>query len=570
MIKKIKNIIKPVIKFNTFSRKQLQILTWWEKESPYSKYNGIICDGSIRAGKTVPMAISFVLWAMKYFDAQNFAMCGKTVGSFKRNVWKWLKPVLILRGFAIEEDRTSNLIYIQKGYVVNYFYIFGGRDESSQDLIQGITLAGLLLDEVALMPESFVNQATGRCSILGAKLWFNCNPESPVHYFYTDWIQKAKEKKFLHIHFMMEDNPSLSQEVIQSYKSRYAGVFFQRFILGLWVMAQGAIYKDCFDDDNLFGDELIDYISRNIFRMKRYIFIDYGTVNPMVFLDVYDDNEKLYVVNEYYYDSKKTGIEKTDLEYGEDLLKFSSKQMREVRREIQIIFQDPFSSLDPRMSVGQIIEEPLIIHKVKDPEERKKRVLKVMDLVGLPSAYYNRYPHEFSGGQRQRISIARAIVLDAKIIFCDEPVSALDVSIQSKILNLLRDLQAELGLTFVFISHALNVVRHISDRVCVMYLGKIMEIAPAEHIFEQAAHPYTQALLSAIPIPDPDKHRQRILLTGDIPSPRNPPSGCRFHTRCPNATQRCACEEPPLVEYAPGHMVACHFCSHEACEEATK
>lgn len=322
MIKKIKNIIKPAIKFKTFSKKQMQILTWWCENSPYKNHSGIICDGSIRAGKTVPMAISFIIWAMQKFDGQNFAMCGKTVGSFKRNVWKWLKPVLILRGFAIEEDRTTNIIYIQKKDVINYFYIFGGRDESSQDLIQGITLAGVLFDEVALMPESFVNQATGRCSVFGAKLWFNCNPESPVHYFYTEWLQKSEEKKFLHIHFRMEDNPSLMPEVIESYKSRYAGVFFQRFILGLWVMAQGAIYKDSFDDDNLFGDEKIEYINKNMYKMRRYIWIDYGTINPMVYLDVYDDGRILYVVNEYYYDSKKTGREKTDTEYGEDLIKF--------------------------------------------------------------------------------------------------------------------------------------------------------------------------------------------------------------------------------------------------------
>ena len=246
---------------------------------------------------------------------------------------------------------------------------------------------------------------------------------------------------------------------------------------------------------------------------------------------------------------------------GKDILNLKPSELRDVRGDLQIIFQDPYSSLDPRMTIGQIVEEPLIINKIKDKEERRKRVLETFDIVNLPSSYYDRYPHEFSGGQRQRVSIARALVVKPKLILCDEPVSALDVSIQSQILNLLRSLQREFDLTFVFISHALNVVRHISDRVCVMYLGKIMELAPSESLFDKAYHPYTRALLSAIPIPDPILKRERIILKGDIPSPKDPPAGCRFCGRCAFAKDICSKTEPPLTEIEPGHFVACYLFS---------
>ena len=274
--------IKPVVKFDRFSLKQMQLLTWWTQRSPYCKWNGIIADGSIRAGKTVAMAISFILWAMETYDGQNFAMCGKTVGSFRRNVWSWLKPVLLIRRFVIEESRTENLIVISRGTRVNYFYIFGGRDESSQDLIQGITLAGLYCDEVALMPESFVNQASGRCSVPGAKMWYNCNPDSPMHWFLKNWIEKATQKKLLFIHFLMDDNPSLSEDVRERYRTMYTGVFYQRFIQGLWVMAQGAIYRDAWSDDLLFDDDKLHWIYQNAHIMRRFLAIDYGTVNTMV------------------------------------------------------------------------------------------------------------------------------------------------------------------------------------------------------------------------------------------------------------------------------------------------
>ena len=318
--------IKPVVRFEKFSLKQMQILTWWTDRSPYKNHSGIIADGSIRAGKTVAMAISFVLWAMDTYDGQNFAMCGKTVGSFRRNVWSWLKPVLLIRKFQVEESRTENLIVLSRGNKVNYFYVFGGRDESSQDLIQGITLAGLFCDEVALMPESFVNQATGRCSVPGAKMWFNCNPDSPMHWFLKNWIEKSVQKKLLFIHFLMDDNPSLVEEVRERYRTMYTGVFYQRFILGLWVMAQGAIYRDAWSDELLFDDDKLNWIHLNAHIMRRYIAIDYGTVNPMVYLDIWDDGSDIWVCDEYYWDSQAEGnFEKDNSQYGDDLLAFIHK-----------------------------------------------------------------------------------------------------------------------------------------------------------------------------------------------------------------------------------------------------
>ena len=319
----MKTVIEPVIRFKEFSKRQMQAFTWWCKDSPYSGYNGIIADGSIRAGKTVSMAISFILWAMASYDRQNFAMCGKTVGSFRRNVWIWLRPILHARGYEIQEFRTSNTIIVNNGRVTNYFYIFGGRDESSQDLIQGMTLAGLYCDEVALMPESFVNQATGRCSVKGAKMWFNCNPESPMHWFLKNWIEKKDEKKLLHLHFVMDDNPSLSDIVRERYKTTYTGVFYQRFILGLWVMAQGAIYKDAWSDDLYFDKEQLDLIYKNPRLYRRYISIDYGTVNPMAFLDIWDDGDTVWVCREYYWNSRaEGGKEKDNSQYGDDLMEF--------------------------------------------------------------------------------------------------------------------------------------------------------------------------------------------------------------------------------------------------------
>jgi oligopeptide transport system ATP-binding protein len=246
---------------------------------------------------------------------------------------------------------------------------------------------------------------------------------------------------------------------------------------------------------------------------------------------------------------------------GNDITAYSRRQLRPVRRDLQMVFQDPYASLNPRKRVGAIISDPLRIHKACSREQIRQRVLDLLELVGLSSEHINRYPHEFSGGQRQRIGVARALALKPKLVIADEPVSALDVSIRAQVINLLDDLQDELGLTYLFIAHDLGVVRHVSDRIAVMYLGKIVEISPAEELYERPVHPYTEALLSAVPIPDPDLSaaRQQIVLEGDVPSPISPPTGCRFHPRCRYATDICKTEEPPLAQHGSlGHLAACH------------
>lgn len=242
---------------------------------------------------------------------------------------------------------------------------------------------------------------------------------------------------------------------------------------------------------------------------------------------------------------------------GKDIIGLPNNEMQKLRREMQIIFQDPYASLNARLSILSIISEPLKIHGIGDKISQRERVANLLNKVGLDPNYMNRYPHEFSGGQRQRIGIARALALDPKLIICDEPVSALDVSVQAQVVNLLQDLQSELGLTYLFISHGLAVVEHISTRIAVMYLGKIVEIADAVELYKDPLHPYTKALLSAIPVPDPKKKRDRIVLMGDVPTPINPPSGCRFRTRCPIAIEECSMIEPELKEIKPGHFAAC-------------
>lgn len=320
--------------FKPFSEKQKQVLTWWCAESPVRDMDGIIADGAIRSGKTVCMSLSFVMWAMETFNGQNFGMCGKTIGSFRRNVVFWLKLMLKSRGYAVADHRADNLLTVARNGVENYFYIFGGKDERSQDLIQGITLAGVFFDEVALMPESFVNQATGRCSVDGSKYWFNCNPDGPYHWFKLKWIDKAvgylgreraRElqekgeilKQILYLHFTMDDNLSLSEKIKERYRSMYTGVFYKRYILGLWAMAEGIIY-DMFSEDR--HVKPIREFFQQLINSNRYVSIDYGTQNATAFLLWNKSIDgKWYCVREYYYSGRDKGVQKTDAEYADDL-----------------------------------------------------------------------------------------------------------------------------------------------------------------------------------------------------------------------------------------------------------
>lgn len=290
------------------------VLNWWCDTSPVKDMDGIIADGAIRSGKTVSMSLSFVFWAMTSYNGQNFAMCGKTIGSFRRNVLFWLKLMLKSRGYTVVEHRADNLVIISKGDITNNFYIFGGKDESSQDLIQGITLAGVFFDEVALMPESFVNQATGRCSVEGSKYWFNCNPDGPYHWFKENWIDKASEKKLLYLHFTMDDNLSLSEKIKERYRSMYSGVFYKRYILGLWCMAEGVIY-DMFD-----AARHVVKNPENLVKANYYVSCDYGTQNATVFLLWCKNTEGKWIcIREYYYSGREEASQKTDTEYADDL-----------------------------------------------------------------------------------------------------------------------------------------------------------------------------------------------------------------------------------------------------------
>lgn len=313
----MKKRINQIFRFKPFSKKQRKVLNWWCDTSPVKDYDGIIADGAIRSGKTVSMSLSFVMWAMSSFNGQNFAMCGKTIGSFRRNVLFWLKLMLKSRGYQVTDHRADNLIIVTKGDTENYFYIFGGKDERSQDLIQGITLAGVFFDEVALMPESFVNQATGRCSVDGSKFWFNCNPDGPYHWFKLNWIDKCKDKNLLYLHFTMDDNLSLSEKVKERYRSMYTGVFYKRYIQGLWSMAEGIIY-DMFDPDK-HVKKISDFIG-NLLNTGRYVSIDYGTQNATAMLLWNKGTDKIwYCTREYYYSGRDEGKQKTDSEYADDL-----------------------------------------------------------------------------------------------------------------------------------------------------------------------------------------------------------------------------------------------------------
>lgn len=310
--------ISKIFQFKPFSKKQRKVLNWWCPASPVKDRDGIIADGAIRSGKTVCMSLSYVMWAMSTFNGQNFGMCGKTIGSFRRNVLFWLKLMLKSRGYKVTDHRADNLVIVTRGDVENYFYIFGGKDERSQDLIQGITLAGCFFDEVALMPESFVNQATGRCSVEDSKYWFNCNPDGPYHWFKVNWIDKRLEKRLLYLHFTMDDNLSLSEKIKERYRAMYSGVFFQRYILGLWKMAEGIIY-DMFNEES----HIVDDLNKFDWTDDYYVSCDYGTQNATVFLLWRKAITGIWVaVKEYYYSGRDETTQKTDAEYTEDLKQF--------------------------------------------------------------------------------------------------------------------------------------------------------------------------------------------------------------------------------------------------------
>lgn len=330
---------KKQFKFTPFSRKQKQILTWWLPSSGHADKNAIICDGSVRSGKTIIMSLAYVMWAMASFDGCNFGMAGKTIGSFKRNVWFLLKIMLFIRGYKLKKisDVGDNVFSISKGGKENYFYLFGGKDESSQDLVQGFTAAGFFFDEVTLMPETFVNQAVARCSEEGAKFWFNCNPDGPFHWFKVDWIDKLDEKKALRIHFNLDDNPTLSEKVKDRYRKMFSGIFYQRFVLGLWVLAEGIIYS-------MFRKEMIiKKIPDGVKILKKWVGVDYGQSNATVFLLIgLGSDSNLYILNEYYHSGKKSSIQKSPLKYAKDFKRWLFGMVYEkFGEQFEYIFIDP-------------------------------------------------------------------------------------------------------------------------------------------------------------------------------------------------------------------------------------
>ena len=345
---KLKDRIVP-FDFVPFSQKQSIVMSWWTPNSKYKDFDAIICDGAVRSGKTVSEALSFVLWSMSTFDGKNFALCGKTVGGLRRNVIGPLKQMLKSTGYVIEDARNEGCLCIgaidkeTKKKVTNYYYIFGGKDESSQDLIQGITLAGVFFDEVALMPQSFVNQATARCSVEGAKFWFSCNPNSPFHWFKKEWINKVTERKILYLHFTMDDNPSLSEEVKNRYKALYTGVFYKRYILGLWVAADGIVYP-MFDPD-IHAVEL----KRNWTRI--FVAGDFGIQNATTFgiFGYYAPERRYHQIASYYHSGRDEG-QKTTKEYADDLKQFLADNL----------VMPEYVVLDPSAA-------PMIVELRKDP-----------------------------------------------------------------------------------------------------------------------------------------------------------------------------------------------------------
>lgn len=314
------------IKYVAFSKKQLQLLTWWTDESPYHDLNGVIAEGAIRAGKTIIMGLSFILWSMQKSSDISYAICGKTVASTRRNIIEPLIEMLKQRKFKVIDRKTEGKLIVIKNNNKNTYYIFGGKDEGSASLIQGITLGGVLFDEVALMPRSFVEQAMARCSVNGSKYWFNCNPEGPQHWFYVEHILKWKERKYIRIHFCLEDNPSLSKERIDNYKSLYTGIFYKRFILGEWAFVNGIVYDMVTDENFYYNSNRESVVPIKIIEndIKPYYGVDFGTANPQVYLEVYkyvDYAKKemcFYVENEYYWNSRKKLMQKTPDEYVSD------------------------------------------------------------------------------------------------------------------------------------------------------------------------------------------------------------------------------------------------------------
>jgi PBSX family phage terminase large subunit len=370
-------------KFIKFSKKQKQVLTWWvqpeydkngkkiQSGSPYCTKDAIIADGAVRSGKTVIMSLSYVLWAFSSFNGANFGMAGKTIGSFKRNVWFWLKLILIGRGFTIRklpDLDNANAYVISKGEVENYFYIFGGKDEKSQDLVQGFTAAGFFFDEVTLMPESFVNQAVARCSVEGAKLWFNCNPDGPFHWFKLEWIDNLQQKNAIRIQFSLDDNPSLSESVKERYKRSFAGVFYERFILGLWVIAEGVIYS-------MFKQGMvIDRVPGDIKINKKWIGVDYGQSNATVFLLIGQGNDnKLYILDEYYHVGKESQIQKSPSKYAKDFKKWLLKNGVE---EQFVRYENCFIDPSAKGFMLQLFEEG-----VRNIRQANNEVLRGIELV---------------------------------------------------------------------------------------------------------------------------------------------------------------------------------------------
>lgn len=371
--KKIKQSLDE-FKFIAPSLKQKKVFTWWRNNSPVNKHVGIICDGSIRSGKTLSVSSSFLDWSMSKFNNKNFALCGKTIGTFRRNIIKDLKSIAKSKGYKLKDKRAENCIVISKNGVTNYYYIFGGKDESSQDLIQGITLAGAYLDEVVLMPKSFVDQCLARCSVEGAKYWFTCNPGSPQHYFKLDFIEKSEEKNFLYLHFDMNDNPTLSEEKKKQYRSLYTGVFFQRYILGEWVQAEGLIYQ--VTDENFIDEKAIPHCE------KYYIAGDYGTYNPMAwgFYGVFKD-KIIYKIAEYHHSGRETQNPKSDEEYANDFIEWSDKLQNKYGKIKGITFDPSAASF-----ITALKKRGKIVKKAKNAVKGQKDSISGIPLV---QSYYS-------------------------------------------------------------------------------------------------------------------------------------------------------------------------------------